>query len=115
MKPKNSEAENKVALILGKRIQKLFKITNTNREDLRSYIGYSSRGTLSQVIKGERFMSQEALHKAAEFFGVHVSILTDSNELTDEQLETHIELMKVFRKKGDLSAIRAVIKSVLDK
>jgi transcriptional regulator with XRE-family HTH domain len=99
--------------VLGRKMKFLRKFYNLTQEGVREGLGYESSGTVSQIERGEIGMSLENIYKAADLFHVHPAILVSPDDMTEEEIEMHINLM-IVQKSPKAQKHLTAIKSLLE-
>jgi transcriptional regulator with XRE-family HTH domain len=109
---KNAEGGKSFKEILGRNIKRLRTLQNITQLELAVAVGYGSSGMISQVERGDKGMDSEKIYAAAEFLGVHPSVLFSPTEWNDDQLEMAIKSMKVI-KEGKSHPLYETLRSLL--
>ena len=109
----NEQGPSKYRLQFGKRLKAVRSPLMSQEEFAEKMELEGGQSFISKVERGERMLSMENVIRAADVLGVHPAILLSDEELTDDQLETVINLFKIFNKgtRSQFEAIRDLLRT----
>lgn len=109
--------KTELRMLTGERIRFLRKRAGFSQLELAKRMGYTSRGTVSQIEGGQIGMSDDMIVKAAKILDVPPLVLTLPTKLSDERLLLLINIIKVLEVPDaeNLDAIEVLVNNALAK
>ena len=84
-------------IVLGKRMKYLRELHNMTQAQVMKALSYKSTATISLIEKGEMGMTMDKMIKASEVFETPFDIFSSPEEISDEELEMHVNVRKISK------------------